>query len=223
MKKISKILLPLTLVLVAFVGLIGFTGCGSEGKKVVNIGLNKEIKTQYDVNEELNLEGLELIISFNNYTQENIKITNDMVTGFDTKTLGPKQMVIKYLDNSLTINYTVLADIDLNAVYYQTPFMLAQQFDYGYLKFVSETEAYLIGSEETPENAISKNIFTGDTNKYTFTKSVVNNHYVYSSNLVIGEYTMQATLTVLDETQVKLNIVEETSGTNKESTFAKYV
>lgn len=112
MKKFSKILLSLTLVLVAFVGILGFAGCGNEEKKVVNIGINKEIKTQYDVNEELNLDGLELILSFNDYSQANVKVSSDMITGFDTKTSGSKQMVIKYLDNSLTINYTVLAVAD---------------------------------------------------------------------------------------------------------------
>ncbi len=59
---------------------------------------SKPYKTEYEVGENLELEGAELALCYGNGNTEYIDITEDMVSGFDNQTLGRQSITVKYQD-----------------------------------------------------------------------------------------------------------------------------
>ncbi|MGN1212928.1 MAG: bacterial Ig-like domain-containing protein [Christensenellales bacterium] len=222
MKKLSKIVVTLALVLVLALPVLA-SGCSFGAEE--GIKMHTPFKTVYDVGDKLDLTDGKIEYTDKDGKKTIVVISDEMVSGFDSSKVGTREMVITYENNTTLVEYTINAiDIEQGAIYYQTPFMLAQKtFDYGYLKFVSSTEAYLIGSEYEPLNAISNNIFQDNRYLYIFTKNIQNNKTVYTTQLILGDYTMDVTLTVLSETEVKFHAHEITTNTSVESTLTKYV
>ncbi len=106
MKKISKIMTMFVLTLVCLVSAISFVGCNND-PKIANIGLSKDIVTDYAINDKINLNEAKLVVTFDNDSQKNIAITSDMITGFDTATAGTKTLKIKYKNEEVSVKYNV--------------------------------------------------------------------------------------------------------------------
>lgn len=224
MKKLNKVFVSLALVLVLVIPVL-VSGCFGGSKEGIKI--HTEFKTEYMIGEDLDLTNGKIEYTDKTGKKTVVVITEQMVTGYDKNNAGTRELVITYEGNTLLVEYTVNPyDVELGAVYYQTPFMIAQDFDYGYLKFVSATEAYLKGSDEGPSAETLALLFQGDYGKETFVRDVVNNKVVYNTTqLPHGDNSiiMDITLTVIDETTIKFSIFEHTTTTSLESTFTKYV
>lgn len=105
MKK-SKIMTMLVLAFVCLVSVFSFTGCNNN-LEIINIGLSKDIVTDYAINDKIDLNEAKLIITFEDNSQKSIAISSDMITGFDTTTAGTKTLKIKYKEEALTVKYNV--------------------------------------------------------------------------------------------------------------------
>ena len=112
MKKITKILLMFVLIISCFAGVVAFAGCKENSKTITNIGLSKEIKTEYKLNEKLDLLDAKLVVTFNDATQSVLIITNDMISGFDTTTTGQKTLTITYQTKEIKVDYVVKEDFN---------------------------------------------------------------------------------------------------------------
>ena len=53
-------------------------------------------KTEYVVGEQLNVDGLKVLVTYSNGYTSVIEVTTDMITGFSTESTGEKQIVIAY-------------------------------------------------------------------------------------------------------------------------------
>lgn len=109
MRKLTKILS----FAIAFVCLsLCFAGCGLDSKPTLDsIGIKGTIQTQYTINEELNLNDAKLILTYSDDTQKELDITSNMITGFDTTTVGNKTLTITYKEKTTQINYVVKNEI----------------------------------------------------------------------------------------------------------------
>ena len=103
MKKFAKVL---CLALVVFAGVMMFGGC-SNGASLENIGLSAPIKTNYKLNEALDLGTSKLVLTYSDDSQQTISITTSMISGFDSSTCGRKTMTISYKGKSEKIDYVV--------------------------------------------------------------------------------------------------------------------
>ena len=103
MKKFAKVL---CLALVVFAGVMMFGGC-SNGASLENIGLSTPIKTNYKLNEALDLGTSKLVLTYSDDSQQTISITTSMISGFDSSTCGRKTMTISYKGKSEKIDYVV--------------------------------------------------------------------------------------------------------------------
>ena len=90
----------------------------------------KSLKNEYAINDEFT--NGELIVKVND-KEEVIPLTLDMVSGFDTKTLGKKTLRIKYHKSELEYSYEVF-DRELEIVEFKTRYAINSDFVPGKLK-----------------------------------------------------------------------------------------
>ena len=88
MKKTINIFAKLALAIICFAGVLLVAGCNE--KELVNIGLSANIKTQYLLNENIDLNGAKLVLTYSDDSQKELVISGDMITGFDTTTIGER-------------------------------------------------------------------------------------------------------------------------------------
>lgn len=65
-------------------------------------------KTEYLVGEELDLSGMYLEITYENKVKKDVKITADMVEGFDNTTTGVKQLTVNYENRTAVYSVKVV-------------------------------------------------------------------------------------------------------------------
>ncbi len=186
MKKITKILLMFVLIISCFAGVVAFAGCKENSKTITNIGLSKEIKTEYKLNEKLDLLDAKLVVTFNDATQSVLIITNDMISGFDTTTAGQKTLTITYQAKEIKVDYVVKEDFNtimskttlnlLNADKFEAKM---QRYDvnkswYDYVSYVKNGQYF---KEKSP-----------DVNYYEMYDLVNNKHYISGEGETDTEY-----------------------------------
>lgn len=113
MKKLTKIMTSIVLAFGLFACVFSFAGCQGNEKELINIGLSKEIKTEYAINEKIDLNDAKLVLTYNDDSQKEMTISNDMITGFDTTTVGEKTLTISYNAKEIKVAYKVyIKDFD---------------------------------------------------------------------------------------------------------------
>lgn len=65
-------------------------------KKVEKITVVSQPKAEYELGEALNLDGGRILVDYSDGTQEEIAMTPEMVTGFDSATAGTKTITVTY-------------------------------------------------------------------------------------------------------------------------------
>lgn len=78
-----------------------------ENKIVTKIELITDVKTNYFVGDSLDDSVIQIKVTYENQTSENITITKEMISGFDTSTAGDKEVTITYKEKTTTLAYTV--------------------------------------------------------------------------------------------------------------------
>ena len=102
MKILKNIITPVFLFMFTCVLLVG---CNPT--RVDKVELTNPICVNYALNDEIELKDAKLKVFYSNNTDEELEITSDMITGFDTITLGNKKMTISYEGKSVDISYVV--------------------------------------------------------------------------------------------------------------------
>ena len=93
----------------------------------------KELKSVYTVNEEFS-DGT-LTVTYTDNSTEDIKITTNMVLGFDTKTLGKKELTIVYEGFTIKHSYEVVNEIEkIEVLDLKKEYFLDESFVNGKLK-----------------------------------------------------------------------------------------
>ena len=101
-KKIFMAVIAFALVLCTS---IAFVGCG--GPKVTAIELATEIKTEYYIGEDLDLDDVLLQVEYEDETYKVIDLEKSMVKGFNTDTVGTRTMTITYEGLICKVQYKV--------------------------------------------------------------------------------------------------------------------
>lgn len=106
--KTVAIILVLLLSLTLFCGL---TACNNEEESEVAIIsiLDGSFSATYNVGATLDLTNAKLVVTYVNGKVKTVSVTEAMVSGFDTATIGEKQMRIIYRTAIATFSYTVVA------------------------------------------------------------------------------------------------------------------
>lgn len=80
-----------------------------ENKVVEKIELLTDLKTNYFVGDSMESTEIKIKVTYENQTSEEITITKDMISGFDTSTAGNKKITVTYKEKSVEASYTVTA------------------------------------------------------------------------------------------------------------------
>lgn len=107
MKKMTKILSFMFAMLCIS---LCFVGCSfdNDNKEIVSIGLKNTLKTNYCINETLDLSNNKLVLTYSDDSQKELVINDEWITTpFDSTSVGSKQMVITYKEKQYTLNYII--------------------------------------------------------------------------------------------------------------------
>ena len=117
MKKFLLLLLAMFLMVPAMC----FAGCFGDNSNAKKDGLYIEssYKTEYIYGETLNISGG--ILNNRKDGKDNyVAITSEMVSGFDTSSVGSKKMILAYDNQSMLVDYTVSYPYEENVKYFST-------------------------------------------------------------------------------------------------------
>ncbi len=92
MKKVGAIILSIAIFAVAAVL---FSACSSSDVTGITV-LDKPEKTIYVVNEELDITGCTIRVNYSNGSSKTLAVTESMVSGFDTSSIGKRSITITY-------------------------------------------------------------------------------------------------------------------------------
>ena len=133
-KKLLVVLGVISLVLLSTFLLVGCNEEPSTQEPILS--LKTSFQTEYEIGEELNISGGQLLYTDENGKETTVDIEISFVTGFDSATAGKKKLTINYLDKSIEVDYVVYPEFMEINTYYQAVSLLDNS--YNYLKLISE-------------------------------------------------------------------------------------
>ena len=133
-KKLLVVLGVISLVLLSTFLLVGCNEEPSTQEPILS--LKTSFQTEYEIGEELNILGGQLLYTDENGKETTVDIEISFVTGFDSATAGEKKLTINYLDKSIEVDYVVYPEFMEINTYYQAVSLLDNS--YNYLKLISE-------------------------------------------------------------------------------------
>ncbi len=126
LKKLTKSILAFALIVCSFalVACKKDNNSNSEtpsGKTVEKIELLTTLATSFYVGDELDIDEAKIKVTYTDQTTEEIVITSQMVSGFDTASAGEKSLTITYGSKTISVPYTV-AELTITSLSVKTPF-----------------------------------------------------------------------------------------------------
>lgn len=88
---------------------------------VVTIAIDGNLKDDFYKGESLNIEGINVFLTYQDATTETIVLSNNMISGFDTSTTGEKTLTITYEGKTFTHDYSV-HEVRATNIEIETPF-----------------------------------------------------------------------------------------------------
>lgn len=162
------------------------TGCdlfgGNKNQPIErSIEIHTSFKTEYYVGEQLNVSGGILSYKNENGQTSLVAITTDMISGFDSSQLGPKQMILTYNELQLLVDYNVINAPTLPKAdtYYITTTFNDNRIILIYVSSEASVGLTYIYSSDTQtirQNAID----SVSTHVKFYTKSVANGKNIYT-------------------------------------------
>ena len=184
------------------------------------IEMLNSIKTDYAQGEEVSVLGGK--IKFFDTTKDGamvskeVTLTKEMISDFSTQEPGEYKMTITYSGCTLKLTYTVIADIDVEALYCNN-LGLAGEGYYEYAKFNSKTSVRFWNSIITPPEINSSHY--GDIS-YSIVRSVENGKVVYTNNVSSSDQDIQIKITVESQDHIIVSAIE--NGDNVAISLYKY-
>ena len=187
-----------------------FAGCdflsgnnNSTSKKIEAIGLVGNIKTEYYLNEELDLQEAKIKVIYEDDTSKNIELLQSMVSNFSTKKTGSFTLTITYKSKTIQKKYTV--NLSASAVVGT------------YIGTSTDTVRHChTGTDELVDENSEEPLFNISTNT-----SVVINDSGLTWSLINSSYYLNATYKVVNNTLVcKVVLVSGTSVVPDESSYS---
>ena len=86
----------------------GGNGGGSGSTTIESVEIVGELKTNYFVGDELDIEGIQVKITKSDNSTETITLTANMISGFDTTSAGEKTLTVTYEEETATVVYYVV-------------------------------------------------------------------------------------------------------------------
>lgn len=135
MKKFNKTIISLALLLVLIIPIF-VSGCFSGSKEKIEI--LSEFRTEYGIGEQVDVLNGKIQYTDKSGNKTPVVITSDMISGFDSSTVGNKTMIVSYVGNSILVEYTVARyNIELNTVYYHANSVMGNSGN-DYVKFTNQ-------------------------------------------------------------------------------------
>ena len=171
---------------------------GSVALEIDRIEVTGNYKTQYNLNEQLDIDGIEVTVYYTNGTSKTVAITASNITGFDTSTTGNKTITITYGTKIVTFGISVvnLAGIDRLEVTSncKTEYNIGETLD---LTGLEVTVWYLDGTSTVVTNISASNI-SGFDSSTIGAKTIT---------ITYGNKTVLFVITVVDSSLPSLNAV----------------
>ena len=90
--------------------------------EILSIGLDGELKTEFYKGEQLNIEGINLLVAYQLDTAATtVALSSSMISGFDSSTVGEHTLTITYGGKTLSHTYTV-REMKATNIEIKTPF-----------------------------------------------------------------------------------------------------
>jgi len=122
----------LILVAAVFIIAVFLAGCNGEKSVISSIDIYTEPTTVYLQGEDLDLSGAQIVVRFDDNTEQFITITDDMISGYDKNLLGQQYVVITYQGKNVSIPITIVSpnldSIDIAAAPLKTVYKQDQLF-----------------------------------------------------------------------------------------------
>lgn len=222
MKKLSKIFLAIALVLVLAVPFV-LAGCDSKTEVEEGIKIHTNFKTAYELNEDLDVTNGKLVYTDAEGKETVVAITADMITSFNTATVGTRQMVVTYQGFTTLVDYEVykVVDIQVGDLFYATPSSFNPGYsDYDYVKFLNNSKVVVCSSNVGP--AIIN--FDDEREIMSYTKTIENRHAIYTVIFANPYGTNDSVvITVVNENTISATITNGEFGQTYTGQLTKYV
>lgn len=142
-KKLLAVLGVISLVLLSTFLLVGCNEEPSTQEPILS--LKTSFQTEYEIGEELNILGGQLLYTDENGKETTVDIEESFVTGFDSSTLGEKTMTVTYLGKSINVDYVINPEYANYNEYYQA----ADDWGtYHYINFTNDGKIQYINNIE---------------------------------------------------------------------------
>lgn len=74
---------------------------------VSKIELTKAIQTEYQINDDLNTNNAKILVTYSDNSTTQIDLDLDIISGFNTTSIGAKTLTITYEGTTINVNYNV--------------------------------------------------------------------------------------------------------------------
>ncbi|MGN1222101.1 MAG: bacterial Ig-like domain-containing protein [Christensenellales bacterium] len=197
MKKANKIILSIALVLILALPVFA-GGCFLFDNE--KIELYTSFKTEYEIGEKLDLTNGKIEYTDANGKKTIVEITTDMITAFNSDTVGNRDLIVTYKGNTITVPYKI-----------NPPFPITNAI-YRYEQISDETNVTVFFSFDLP-NVIRFDygkIDSGYTISGTYTKTYADNKWTCSFSLTDTSdgSVYNGTITNISETSITVTVTD---------------
>ncbi len=213
MKKINKIFLSLALVLILALPMLAGCDFFGNNKKLLAYEIEGNIKTEYYLGEQLNVQDVKLNLIYEDNSTVKIPLDSSMITGFDTSTLGNKQITIEYNKVKRTIDYSVKFRTGM----YEATMTSGNQTHSIYIEFLEDGKAYNYAVAEEDKVGVYEN-FTWEQNNDKLYVDFFDLHaqaYTNDNDTFTVEYTASNNTNISVSFRYKQTLQNRTSKTLK--------
>lgn len=229
MKNFNKIFISLALVLVLALPLL-VGGCFGGPKEGIKIYSN--FKTEYQIGEQLDLTDGKIEYTDEDGKKTIIEITTQMVTSFNTDTVGNRSLIITYQGNTCTVNYSVyrVYKATVGAVYTASPTIMLFEGSgyntndyYDAIKFTdADTLKLTVEQKTTPYDQLDwSEENQGAILTFDCTTSVVNRKTVYTFSGIKNSIEMLVVVTAIDDNTLHCSLTDVAGNLTRTTTLTK--
>ncbi|MGN1213157.1 MAG: bacterial Ig-like domain-containing protein [Christensenellales bacterium] len=199
MKKANKIILSIALVLILALPVFA-GGCFLFDSEKIEIYTS--FKTEYEIGEKLDLTNGKIEYTDANGKKTIVEITTDMITAFNSDTVGNRDLIVTYKGNTITVPYKI-----------NPPAFPITNAIYRYEQISDETDVSIVFYFESPNVIrIGQGKIGGYLASGTYTKTYANDEWTCSFSATItiqssSDGVWTGTITNISETSITVTLI----------------